>query len=318
MLELLSISETAKLMEVCENTLRDWDENGKFKAERSVGGHRRYSLEQIRKYLEQKPIVEKEKFVPDITNIVNNWLYYLEEVKDETDKRVIAVLLENFRLCCAAGINSNLPFSFEDGLWLIKASWLRCKFRKMVSVQPALGPVMLTYFNRIIPNGGIKIDWHHVAAKTTAYNFCMFNNIKFEAIKEVYADCIASEISANIITRLPPCNIESFIDDVSGTTIDILKGCDYIATSESYLKRLKSKFNLTGIDVIEISTMLNPDSFAPLAVAGKYPLNIFTPPIFCPYILFSATPPTNLNYIKLVSRAGWFEYSTELKSKNIL
>ncbi len=183
---------------------------------------------------------------------------------------------------------------------------------------PALGPVMLTYFNRIIPNGGIKIDWHHVAAKTTAYNFCMFNNIKFEAIKEVYADCIASEISANIITRLPPCNIESFIDDVSGTTIDILKGCDYIATSESYLKRLKSKFNLTGIDVIEISTMLNPDSFSPLAVAGKYPLNIFTPPIFCPYILFSATPPTNLNYIKLVSRAGWFEYSTELKSKNIL
>jgi excisionase family DNA binding protein len=38
--KLLSISEACKLMDVCENTLRDWDIEGKFRAERSSGGHR--------------------------------------------------------------------------------------------------------------------------------------------------------------------------------------------------------------------------------------------------------------------------------------
>ena len=58
--KLLSINEAAKLLDVCENTLRDWDIEGKFKATRTTGGHRRYSLDQIREYLTKYPPKEKE------------------------------------------------------------------------------------------------------------------------------------------------------------------------------------------------------------------------------------------------------------------
>lgn len=48
---LLSISDAAEMMDVSISTLRRWDESGRFRPEKSEGGHRRYSKNQIELYL---------------------------------------------------------------------------------------------------------------------------------------------------------------------------------------------------------------------------------------------------------------------------
>ncbi len=45
--KLLSLEETADLLGVSKQTLRNWDKNGKLKAERTKGGQRRYNEETI-------------------------------------------------------------------------------------------------------------------------------------------------------------------------------------------------------------------------------------------------------------------------------
>lgn len=51
--QLLTISETSKLLKVHPNTLRNWDKQGVLKAIRIGGSNmRRYKLEDINKYLE--------------------------------------------------------------------------------------------------------------------------------------------------------------------------------------------------------------------------------------------------------------------------
>jgi excisionase family DNA binding protein len=44
---LLKLSEVAKLLSVCEKTLRRWDKDGKLPAVKTIGGHRRYKLKDI-------------------------------------------------------------------------------------------------------------------------------------------------------------------------------------------------------------------------------------------------------------------------------
>jgi excisionase family DNA binding protein len=46
-MKLLSLNETAKLLNVHKNTLRVWDEKGALKAIRTKGGHRRYKEDEI-------------------------------------------------------------------------------------------------------------------------------------------------------------------------------------------------------------------------------------------------------------------------------
>lgn len=45
--KLLSLEEAADLLGVSKQTLRNWDKNGKLKAERTEGGQRRYNEETI-------------------------------------------------------------------------------------------------------------------------------------------------------------------------------------------------------------------------------------------------------------------------------
>lgn len=65
----LTISEVAELLEVNTKTLRRWDKSGKLVANRTIGGHRRYSLEAIKPLLEQK---RKKK-----------WRYEIEQKLDD-------------------------------------------------------------------------------------------------------------------------------------------------------------------------------------------------------------------------------------------
>jgi|LFRM01.1.fsa_nt_gb DNA-binding transcriptional MerR regulator len=52
---LLTITDTAKLLGICPQTLRNWEkrENFPFRIYHTLGGHRRYSLEEIKEFLAQ-------------------------------------------------------------------------------------------------------------------------------------------------------------------------------------------------------------------------------------------------------------------------
>ena len=49
---LLTLEETANILGVAKITLRRWDNSGKLKALRTVGGARRYSEEDINNFVE--------------------------------------------------------------------------------------------------------------------------------------------------------------------------------------------------------------------------------------------------------------------------
>lgn len=54
---LININKAAQMLGVCMETLRAWDREGKLKATKTLGGHRRYKLSDIQKMQE----VEKEE-----------------------------------------------------------------------------------------------------------------------------------------------------------------------------------------------------------------------------------------------------------------
>ena len=47
-MKLISIKEAAKLFGVSIMTIRNWDKAGKLKSQRTLGGHRRYNLEELK------------------------------------------------------------------------------------------------------------------------------------------------------------------------------------------------------------------------------------------------------------------------------
>jgi excisionase family DNA binding protein len=48
---LLTISESAKYLNVSEKTLRNWDKSGKLKSFKTTGGHRRYQQEDLESFI---------------------------------------------------------------------------------------------------------------------------------------------------------------------------------------------------------------------------------------------------------------------------
>ncbi len=52
--ELLGLDQTSKLLKVSKNTLRRWETEGKIKSTRTLGGHRRFSTEEIEKVKDTK------------------------------------------------------------------------------------------------------------------------------------------------------------------------------------------------------------------------------------------------------------------------
>jgi excisionase family DNA binding protein len=52
---LVGLAEAAAMLGVCTETLRHWDNEGKLRAVKTVGGHRRYRLSDIRRRQQQPP-----------------------------------------------------------------------------------------------------------------------------------------------------------------------------------------------------------------------------------------------------------------------
>lgn len=70
-IDLISISEAAKMLNVSIDTLRRWDKKGKFPSIKSEGGHRRYSKLQIELYLN------------DLFNLAQEWVLRNFEIPSE-------------------------------------------------------------------------------------------------------------------------------------------------------------------------------------------------------------------------------------------
>ena len=59
---LLSISQGSRILGVCTKTMRRWDESGRFKADcRTIGRHRRYSLERLKGFIEDNEKLHKKR-----------------------------------------------------------------------------------------------------------------------------------------------------------------------------------------------------------------------------------------------------------------
>ena len=52
--KLLKLSEVADILNVSKNTLRNWDNNGKLFAIRTVGGSRRYKESDIKDFINKQ------------------------------------------------------------------------------------------------------------------------------------------------------------------------------------------------------------------------------------------------------------------------
>jgi len=64
----MSIGEASELLGVSIDTLRRWDENGRFPAEKSVGGHRTYSRAVI------------EQYMNDLFSLAKDWCLHGTEI----------------------------------------------------------------------------------------------------------------------------------------------------------------------------------------------------------------------------------------------
>lgn len=60
MKNLLNMKETMDYLNVSKITLQRWDNSGKLKAVRTIGGHRRYKLSDLEKFIEEYNLEEKE------------------------------------------------------------------------------------------------------------------------------------------------------------------------------------------------------------------------------------------------------------------
>jgi len=347
---MLSISEAAKLLGVCENTLRDWDIEGKFLASRTTGNHRRYSLDQIRDYLSKNPPKPETykwespqgSFEVNLTENYKGyeyWKEFVEDIKDLDQRKLLSILLSNtydYRL----SPNVDSVFSTKQMLWLTKESWLRSRFKHMVSVQPMTGPASLVYFSNTT-NNTLTVSSEGIAAKTLKFGFNLFSKANFDQIKEVYADSMASEIDSYIFSNLlNKMSFEPWMDALAGPMSEemleeILKSYDYIIGPEDLIDKIKNKLCINDIhgngnlkyykyieslkiqkhiDLFVISACLDPDSFNVRIAGGKYPTSNLTLPIFAPYILFFTAGPAGSpcgisSFFSVLSRLGSFTES---------
>jgi hypothetical protein len=295
------------LMGVCENTLRDWDIEGKFKAARTLGNHRRYSLTAIREYLDQHPVtIESKSSAQNESDArVSHWTEqgYLENCSKQ-DAVVLATLLQNayeFNQVDMSGILSS-----NQILWLVSEGWKRSQLRKMVSVQPLNGPCGLA-FHCGYKNGNMCIESTPVAAVTQKYQFTVFSDAAFNDIKNSYVNAMAMDIDHLILTKLyttKRCSVEAILDAAAQSMP--LNMYEYIAAPEGTIEVLSKNSVYKDIDLISIPTVLDNESFVPMTIAGRYPLSLFEQPIFMPYNLWTLTPILYTGVAIPMLRFGWY------------
>ena len=114
--KLLTIEETAKLLGVSSQTLRNWEKAGKITPTKTEGGHRRYSEQNITE-LRKQMMMGAETLVRFSPEKLKQWLYPILDQFDPNEKLDISfrhdVLMNKIRL----------TISSQDGLTSITKSF---------------------------------------------------------------------------------------------------------------------------------------------------------------------------------------------------
>jgi hypothetical protein len=268
-------------------------------------------LEKVREYLdanikvtEPKPKNNWQSQVKnEIDETYDKWKDsdYLNYEADEWDKKCLAGLLNNYR---SQSNQSKCYLSLEQGLSLVTEVWKKCKYKKFISVRPALSPVALINYCEEKNNNKLEVGTEPIVAKTYSLQTFICNNLDFEKYKDFYAHSLAEDIDSIISELLPRISFEAITDLASDSNRkEIGKLYDYIIGPKSFLDKIQD------IDIIKIegNICLNENSFIPEIIAGKFPKSILHQPIFAPYLLFFEGPTTfNGNKVKLLTRVGLF------------
>lgn len=315
--DLLSIKEAARLMGVCENTLRDWDIEKKFTAIRTAGGHRRYSLAAIREYLDKHDAYTTiEKGIQfSGKDIVLKWeaTKYLDGITDNLDKYNLAILLDNIEQCRKNDAASdNEILSSSQTFFIVSEAWKLMRFKKMISIQAMHGPCCLAYYTE--QKNGIRILSEAVAAKITQYDFNLFTNANFDVVKELYINALAVELDMeifNVLYKLNPLDIKIFLENTDNDSYIVghfnfrKELYDYIIGPEGFINTIKDKPFLEGVDFYTINTILDAETYLPMAVAGKYITHVVQKPVFLPYMFLNECTTSSSSIKRVVRRTGW-------------
>lgn len=236
----------------------------------------------------------------NLEEIFEKWnkIGFLPYVLTPHDQKVLSILLENTQY--DQSISNEEPiFTKEQRARIVRQAWLDCKLKNVASVQPLLGPVGSAFYNF-----ESTIQSAEVGARTQAeYTISIVDKDSIETDIDFYARSLATQMDRFIAARMKnTCNIENIIDLTSQYDQPLKPVYDYIACNENYVNILKERKAVEGIDLIVIPTMIDEDTFAPIALAGKYP-TFFQAPIFMPYVLVYES----FNTGKIYFRAGWFD-----------
>jgi len=318
--DLLSIKEAARLMGVCENTLRDWDIEKKFTAIRTAGGHRRYSLTAIREYLDKNVIPKSsspmiQTLNSDVTLIRSSgkelkekWgeTEYLKDVS-ENQQTNLAVLLENCQCHKNLSITNDPLFSTSQSLWLTAEAWKRMKFKNMIGIQCMSSPLAYGYSLHQNSKGGKTLSSDPVASVTNKYDFTLFENANFDNVKELYANALALELDLMIFNKLYETQkIDVSIENPRSDLIQFNSSSkpDFVVAPYVIIEQLKPKLN--NIDFYEIPAMLTPETFKYMAIAGNYVTDKFHTPSFHPYMIIMESGCTSATSVRAaINRIGW-------------
>lgn len=309
--ELLSISEAAKLLDVCEQTLRDWDIEKKFKAHRTAGGHRRYTLAQCREYLEKNPPKPKKetKITCDVKRVLK-WESsgYLDSCESR-EKQILAMLLDNAQKVYTTNPCDNLEISSNQYLWLTQQVFLRSKFKKMVAIQPMTGPCTMVYYMEHNKKT-TSIQSKAVGANILKLDTPLIQGLDFETAKEAYANALATEIDMCILKELPFFDVELLCEQNVESNL-----YDYMILPESLYEKFKDSEMLKGIDLFPTKLIVQPETYLPRAAAGKYPTSTLELPVFSPYVLLWIGPPLVTTH-SIMARWGWATKASNHASEN--
>lgn len=131
-IQLIPISEAAKILGISIDTLRRWDNSGKFSSIRKPGGHRYYNLQDVNDYLTKSKISKSDLFIlasywTSTKNIFEpNPLFYCPNssvflsriTKLQNELAGVAVLKNIFPLVVAiAGEIGDNSFAHNIGNW---------------------------------------------------------------------------------------------------------------------------------------------------------------------------------------------------------
>jgi excisionase family DNA binding protein len=85
--KLLTLKETSDILNVSSLTLRNWDNCGKLKAVKTIGGHRRYNEEDVKKFIGQEENEEINKYMIDMVAIYSRVSSHEQKQKGDLDRQ---------------------------------------------------------------------------------------------------------------------------------------------------------------------------------------------------------------------------------------